>query len=94
MHLERLVALEYLALRHGRIGSAFVYEILFDLDAPETVAHVGLMDVEQLRGRHDYKTNLTVFSAGVSGENGQVSGGVETRPLPVALLATNVLAAR
>jgi DNA primase catalytic core len=92
VHLERLVALEYLALRHGRLGSAFVYEILFDLDAPETVAHVGLMDVEQLRRRHDYKTNLTGFSAGVLGENGQVTGGVETRPLPVAPLATNILA--
>jgi len=92
VHLERLVALEYLALRHGRLGSAFVYEILFDLDAPETVAHIGLIEVEELRRRHNYKTNLTVFSAGVSGENGQVSGGVETIPLPVAPLAANVLA--
>lgn len=92
VHLERLVALEYLALRHGRIGSAFVYEIIFDLDVPETVAHIGLIEVAELRGRHDYKTNLTVFSAGVSGENGRVSGGVETRPSPVAPLATNVLA--
>jgi hypothetical protein len=33
VHLERLVALEYLALRHARLGSAFVYEILFDLNA-------------------------------------------------------------
>jgi DNA primase len=95
VHLERLVALEYLALRHGRIGSAFVYEIIFDLDVPETVAHIGLIEVASLRTAttaHDYKTNLTVFSAGVSGENGRVSGGVETRPLPVAPLATNVLA--
>jgi hypothetical protein len=78
VHLERLVALEYLALRHGRIGSAFVYEIIFDLDAPETVAHIGLIEVASLRTAttaHDYKTNLTVFSAGVSGENGPVSGG-------------------
>ena len=92
VHLERLVELESLAVRHGRLGSAFVYEIIFDLDVPETVAHIGLIEVAELRGRHDYKTNLTVFSAGVSGENGRVSGGVETIPLPVAPLATNVLA--
>ena len=33
VHLERLVELEYLAIRHGRLGSQFVYEILFDLEA-------------------------------------------------------------
>ena len=45
VHLERLVDLEYLAIRHGRLGSQFVYEMLLDLDAPEAVAHVGLIDV-------------------------------------------------
>ena len=90
VHLERLVALEYLTLRHGRLGSAFVYEILFDLDAPEAVAHIGLIDVAKLR--HDYKTNLTGFCRGVSGQNGQVTGGVETGPLPLASLAVNALA--
>jgi hypothetical protein len=84
------VALEYLTLRHGRLGSAFVYEILFDLDAPEAVAHIGLIDVAKLR--HDYKTNLTGFCRGVSGQNGQVTGGVETGPLPLAPLAVNALA--
>jgi len=90
VHLERLVALEYLALRHGRLGSAFVYEILFDLATPEAVAHIGLIEIAKLR--HDYKTDLTGFCRGVSGRNGQVSGGVETRPLPVAPLAVNGLA--
>ena len=90
VHLERLVALEYLALRHGRLGSAFVYEILFDLDTPEAVAHIGLIEIAKLR--HDYKTTLTGFSAGVSGRNGQVSGGVKIAPLPVAPLAVNGLA--
>ena len=97
VHLERLVALEYLALRHGRLGSAFVYEILFDLDAPEAVAHVGLMEVACLRtaiARHDYTAKLTAFSPGVSGRNGQVTAGVETAPSPVAPLPVNALAAR
>jgi len=56
VHLERVVELEYLAIRHGRLGSQFVYELLLDLDAPETVAHVGLIDVEVLAGGHHYKT--------------------------------------
>ena len=90
VHLERLVALEYLTLRHGRLGSAFVYEILFDLDAPEAVAHIGLIEVAKLR--HDYNARVTGFRAGVSGQNGQVTGGVETGPLPLAPLAVNVLA--
>jgi DNA primase catalytic core len=89
VHLERLVALEYLALRHGRLGSAFVYEILFDLDTPEAVAHIGLIEIAKLR--HGYKTDLTGFEAGVSGQNGQVSGDVEMAPLPIAPLAVNGL---
>jgi hypothetical protein len=88
VHLERLVALEYLALRHARFGSAFIYEILFDLDAPEAVAHVGLIDAEQLRRK------VTGFAPGVSGKNGQVTAGVETAPSPLAPLALNALAAR
>jgi DNA primase catalytic core len=75
VHLERLVDLEYLAIRHGRLGSQFVYEVLFDLDAPETVAHVGLIDVAELRRRHAYKTNLTGFRGGVAGQNGHLAGG-------------------
>jgi len=94
VHLERLVALEYLALRHGRLGSTFVYEILFALDAPEAIAHVGLIDVAELRRRHDYKTNLTAFGAVVPDKNGQVTGDNQTAPTPfkpnndTALLAT------
>ncbi len=81
VHLERLVDLEYLAIQHGRFGSQFVYEILFDLDAPEAVAHVGLIEVAKLR--HDYKTNLTGFCRGVAGQNGHLAGGGETPPPPV-----------
>ena len=80
VHLERLVELEYLAIRHGRLGSQFVYELLVDLDAPEAVAHVGLIDTEQLR--HDYKTNLTGFTPGVAGQNGHLTGGDENAPPP------------
>ena len=74
VHLERLVDLEYLGVRHGRFGSQFVYEILFDLDAPETIAHIGLIEVEQLR------RNLAGFCRGVAGQNGHLAGGGGTPP--------------
>jgi DNA primase len=79
-HLERLVELEYLAIRHGRLGSQFVYEMLLDADAPEAVAHIGLIDTAKLR--HDYETNLAGFSRGVAGQNGHLAGGGEMPPPP------------
>jgi hypothetical protein len=82
VHLERLVELEYLAIRHGRLGSQFVYEYLLDLDTPETVAHIRLIDVEELRRKCGYKTNLTGFRPGVAGRNGHLTGGGQIDPPP------------
>jgi DNA primase len=90
VHLERLVELEYLAIRHGRLGSPFVYEILFDLDAPESIAHIGLIDVESLRtatAAHGYTANLAGFAGGVADKNGQVLAGGKTAPPPLTALA-------
>jgi DNA primase len=80
VHLERLVELECLAIRHGRLGSQFVYEMLLNADAPEAVAHVGLIEIAKLR--HDYKTNLTGLSNRVAGENGHLTAGDEMSPPP------------
>jgi DNA primase catalytic core len=87
VHLERLMELEYLAIRHGRLGSPFVYELLLEADAPEALAHIGLIDAAKLR--HDYETNLAGdaanlagFSAGVAGQNGHLAGGDATPPPP------------
>ncbi len=49
-HLERLVDLEYLLVRHGGPGSRFVYELLWDgkgMDGGRFV--MGLIDVEALK---------------------------------------------
>jgi DNA primase catalytic core len=89
VHLERLVELEYLSVRHGRLGSQFVYEVLFDLDAPESVAHVGLLDVAKLN--HHYTANLAGFGAGVAGRNGHLAGGGGTPPPPVPANADRAL---
>ncbi len=89
VHLERLVELECLSIRHGRLGSQFLYELLLDPDAPEALAHVGLIDVKVLA--HGYKTNLTGFGAGVAGQNGNLAGGGKTGPPPLAPLPVSTL---
>jgi hypothetical protein len=75
VHLERLVELEYLAIRCGRMGGPFQYELLIEIDAPENIAHIGLIDVEQLRKTHTY-------DVGVAGQKGEVAGGGKTTPPP------------
>ena len=75
VHLERLVELEYLAIRCGRMGGPFQYELLIEIDAPENIAHIGFIDVEELRKNHTY-------AAEVAGQKGQVAGGDKTTPPP------------
>ncbi len=50
-HLLRLQELEYIAPRFGRMGAVLKYELLIDADEPGETAHIGLLDVEKLRGR-------------------------------------------
>jgi hypothetical protein len=75
VHLERLVELEYLAIRCGRMGGPFQYELLIEIDAPENIAHIGFIDVEELRKNHTY-------AAEVAGEKGVVTEGDKTTPPP------------
>ena len=82
-HLERLVELEYLELRHGRLGSSFAYELMVDPDAPEALAHIGLIDVAKLRPGHDYGGGVAGSESGVAGQTGGVAGGGETPPPPL-----------
>ena len=46
---------------------------LFDLDAPEAVAHVGLIDVAKLQ--HSYNAQLGGFEHPVGGAKRAVDGG-------------------
>ena len=82
LHLDRLVELEILELRHGRLGGSFVYELMIDADAPEHVAHIRLIDVETLRTACNYGAGVAVFKPGVAGQNGEVAEGDGTPPPP------------
>ena len=67
LHLDRLVAQEYLAVRCGRMGSQFVYDVLVTEEQPFAVP---LIDVEKLQLR----PNLT-------GSEGHLTGGAGVGPL-------------
>jgi DNA primase len=52
IHLDRLVALEYLYAHHGRNGQRYVYELVFDGEPDsEQPQLIGLIDVAQLADR-------------------------------------------
>jgi DNA primase catalytic core len=68
VHLARLVELEYIAPRSGRMGSVFHYELLIDAEGPDHAAAIGLIEVAELRKTCTYDANL-------AGSNGHLAGG-------------------
>ena len=54
-HIQKLEDLEYLARHHGKQGIGCIYELLIDCREPEGIAHIGLLDIDELRRRHDPK---------------------------------------
>jgi hypothetical protein len=49
VHLGKLETLEYVARRWGRQGQGCAYELLTDVNEPDNVWHIGLLDVDKLR---------------------------------------------
>ncbi|NMD20464.1 MAG: hypothetical protein GYA76_09395 [Verrucomicrobia bacterium] len=79
--------LEYLVTRPARLNNQFLYELLFDVDTPEAVAHVGLIEVESLRTaieRRDYTTRLTGLDSRLAGQNGRLAA-LGASPPPAVL---------
>jgi hypothetical protein len=87
VHLYRLVELEYIALRCGRMGGPFLYDLLVSVDAPAMSAHIGLIDVEELRKIHHYDGE-------VSGLKAQVTGGDKQEPVTPKSQKKSILAPR
>jgi DNA primase len=65
VHLERLVAMEYVRIVAGKNGQRFEYELLFDgaLERSEPQM-MGLIEVEALRAGHPESTTTTPTSQG------------------------------
>ncbi|MEI6503094.1 MAG: DNA primase, partial [Armatimonadota bacterium] len=51
IHLGKLEMLEYVTRQWGRQGQGCIYELLTDTSEPDNIWHIGLLDVEKLRGR-------------------------------------------
>jgi DNA primase catalytic core len=79
LHLERLVALEYLLVHRGARGASFVYELLYDGQGADGRPFVpGLIDVERLRAIGT-TTNLAGVRPEFAGpsrpQRGAIAGG-------------------
>jgi len=58
LHLDRLVALEYLLVHRGRRGQSFEYELLYDGSAFDSAPRLpGLIDVTALRSEPTTSTS-------------------------------------
>jgi DNA primase len=65
VHLERLVAMEYVRTVAGKNGQRFEYELLFDGDLNiSTPQRMGLIDVEALRAAHSESVSTMPTSQG------------------------------
>jgi len=76
LHLDRLQELEYIALWHGRMGRAFEYELLANVNEPNEKHMIGLLDVEKLKKKYGYDADLSGSEGEVSGCKGQLSEGI------------------
>jgi len=65
VHLERLVAMEYVRTVAGKNGQRFEYELLFDGDLKTSAPQrMGLIEVEALRAAHPESSSTTPTSQG------------------------------
>jgi DNA primase catalytic core len=65
IHLERLAALEYLYVHHGRNGQRYVYELAFDGEVTNDQPQLtGLVDVAQLQSQNAATTSHLPASGG------------------------------
>jgi DNA primase catalytic core len=65
VHLDRLVAMEYVRLAAGRNGQRFEYELLFDGELERSTPQMmGLIEVEALRAAHPESLSTTPTSQG------------------------------
>ena len=67
IHLERLKDMEYITARYERPGASHQYELLTDMNEPDTTQHIGLIDVSKLRLRQQPDGKNEGVTAGCRG---------------------------
>jgi DNA primase catalytic core len=83
VHLERLVALEYLLVHRGMRGQSFVYELLFDGPAASEAPHLsGLIDVATMASSRGSVATLAGSTRGDHGPNAVGSRAPEMTAKP------------
>jgi DNA primase catalytic core len=83
VHLERLVALEYLLVHRGMRGQSFVYELLFDGPAASEAPHLsGLIDVATMGSSRGSAPTLAGSTRGDHGPNAVGSRAPEMTAKP------------
>jgi DNA primase len=78
VHLDRLVELECLATRAGRVGAPFTYELIIEQSSGQEGWHMGLIETATL-ARH-YDGNLTGFGGRVAGKKTTLAEGDQSAP--------------
>jgi hypothetical protein len=84
VHLDRLVALEYLLVHRGMRGQSFVYELLFDGPDQTEAPHLsGLIDVPTMARSRGSDPVVAGSTRGDGGLNAGVLRGIEPSEKPV-----------
>lgn len=84
VHLERLVALEYLLVHRGTRGQSFVYELLFDGPVASEAPHLsGLIDVSTMESSRGSDPRFAGSTRGDRGPNAAGSQPAEMLASPV-----------
>jgi len=82
VHLERLVAMEYLLVHRGSRGQSFVYELLYDGDGGAAPYLSGLIDVATMATSRGAESENAGSSRPAHGINAAASRSVETPASP------------
>jgi len=90
VHLERLLALEYVIAHRGRQGALYEYELAYDGAGEDGKPFVpGLIDIEALKSASTTLNSAGVegrFAGGVRGGCGPVAGGVRGAEIALTTL--------
>lgn len=84
VHLERLVAMEYLLVHRGSRGQSFVYELVYDGDGSAVPYLSGLIDVATMATSRGSAVENAGSSRPARGVNAAPSRPLETPPRPSA----------